>query len=739
MQGVEVADTRVNTAIPSSGAGGVAGLFAAKAADVAGSLAAGGRGSPRPGGALAGRDRAMSFAETLHGNPRVAAVLPQVRGTERRGQRERHGDGTGSPGGAALSGKVPGVATATVFVPNGNRAVALVPPLIPALAMGAGGNTASSSPDSPAAEHDVAETMAPGGELSGLAGGGNFPTAARSAFTNSNTLATEQSTPAARGVFGVEAHPQGNSSPAAVARDDSAPADTADCANVGASAVGRDWPNGGGRGVFEADARGVGESFWPASGTQSPQARGETSDSGKTAAGEGDAGKMALKDGVLAMRVRAESGTSSLPGPDGATKLKTALQSPLGMEDAQRRAAGIGQGLAGGAQTGHAQPGKFVFGVEHTAKGEPGRAGAGREPAQARLANAKPRTQELAGSAAGSRAAGKEIAGRGMAQPDPAHLEPTQRDLIQHDLIQGDLTQHDLTQHDLTRQGPAHPELPREVPARRELVRSISATIDEKAGGKTGEKTDEKTGATAQAQTAGTASQEAAAGDAMPPAPPMGGAGVAAVGVLNAPSGGERTTASPAGGGPDNRVPQNVLDSTPLPVSGRTDGIAGGNATNALRAWSAAGAAEMRFDVKTDAFGRVEMHTVVRDDQVGLALFSERGDLRGALGANSGQLDANLRQHDLRLQELRFLGHGAAAGNSGGGPDRGPDRGSDRGSDRSLDRGPGTGGQPPASRAFPGERDSLSSRNEMGIERGLEAGMDVAAALYRKGGLSLRV
>ncbi len=79
----------------------------------------------------------------------------------------------------------------------------------------------------------------------------------------------------------------------------------------------------------------------------------------------------------------------------------------------------------------------------------------------------------------------------------------------------------------------------------------------------------------------------------------------------------------------------------------------------------------MRLNFKTSVFGRIEMHTTVHDNRVGLSLSSERGDLRGALGADTAQLDATLGRHDLRLHELRFLEHGADLTNSGGGPDRG--------------------------------------------------------------------
>jgi len=112
---------------------------------------------------------------------------------------------------------------------------------------------------------------------------------------------------------------------------------------------------------------------------------------------------------------------------------------------------------------------------------------------------------------------------------------------------------------------------------------------------------------------------------------------------------------------PDGRVPQTVLDSTPLAEPGHSPGSV---------STSAAGASELRLNLTTNVFGRIEMHTVVHDNRVGLSMSSERGDLRAALGADTGQLDASLQHHDLRLHEMRFTEHGAALANFGGGMDR---------------------------------------------------------------------
>lgn len=66
----------------------------------------------------------------------------------------------------------------------------------------------------------------------------------------------------------------------------------------------------------------------------------------------------------------------------------------------------------------------------------------------------------------------------------------------------------------------------------------------------------------------------------------------------------------------------------------------------------------MHIGLRTLAFGSVEVHTVVRDSQVGLAVGSERGDLRTFLSAEVPGLQTTFQQHDLHFDNIRFLDHG---------------------------------------------------------------------------------
>jgi hypothetical protein len=76
----------------------------------------------------------------------------------------------------------------------------------------------------------------------------------------------------------------------------------------------------------------------------------------------------------------------------------------------------------------------------------------------------------------------------------------------------------------------------------------------------------------------------------------------------------------------------------------------------------------MHIGLHTQAFGSVEVHTVVRDSQVGLTVGSERGDLRALLATEVSGLQTAFRQQDLRFDSIRFLetSTGTTAGFSGG-------------------------------------------------------------------------
>lgn len=77
---------------------------------------------------------------------------------------------------------------------------------------------------------------------------------------------------------------------------------------------------------------------------------------------------------------------------------------------------------------------------------------------------------------------------------------------------------------------------------------------------------------------------------------------------------------------------------------------------------------EMHIGLRTQAFGNVEVHTVVRDSQVGVSVGSERGDLRSLFAPEVSGLQTTFRQQDLRFDSIRFLENsaGTTAGFSGG-------------------------------------------------------------------------
>jgi len=65
--------------------------------------------------------------------------------------------------------------------------------------------------------------------------------------------------------------------------------------------------------------------------------------------------------------------------------------------------------------------------------------------------------------------------------------------------------------------------------------------------------------------------------------------------------------------------------------------------------------AEMHIGLQTAAFGNVEVHAVVKESQVGLAIGSERGDLHRILANEVPGLAGRLQQHDLHLNAVKFF------------------------------------------------------------------------------------
>ena len=84
---------------------------------------------------------------------------------------------------------------------------------------------------------------------------------------------------------------------------------------------------------------------------------------------------------------------------------------------------------------------------------------------------------------------------------------------------------------------------------------------------------------------------------------------------------------------------------------------------------SKAAQSEMRIGLNTAAFGSVEVRTVVRANDVGVLIGSERGDLRSLLANELPGVAQNLQQQNLRLAQVNFHHDFASSNNlsSGGG------------------------------------------------------------------------
>src|SRR5581483_2444938 len=85
--------------------------------------------------------------------------------------------------------------------------------------------------------------------------------------------------------------------------------------------------------------------------------------------------------------------------------------------------------------------------------------------------------------------------------------------------------------------------------------------------------------------------------------------------------------------------------------------------TNVARLVDHASEAEMHIGMRTELFGGVTLHASVRDNHVGIAIGSERGDLANFLARDDSGLKDALARQSMRLDDVNFfdLGGGAAA------------------------------------------------------------------------------
>jgi hypothetical protein len=97
-------------------------------------------------------------------------------------------------------------------------------------------------------------------------------------------------------------------------------------------------------------------------------------------------------------------------------------------------------------------------------------------------------------------------------------------------------------------------------------------------------------------------------------------------------------------------TPHQMLDQTPLPADAGT--VSASNSGN--RFVDRDGQSEMHVGWSQPGWGRIEVHTVLRDNQVGVTIASERSDLRALAAAEMPGLHNHLQRQQLELQEMRF-------------------------------------------------------------------------------------
>jgi hypothetical protein len=130
---------------------------------------------------------------------------------------------------------------------------------------------------------------------------------------------------------------------------------------------------------------------------------------------------------------------------------------------------------------------------------------------------------------------------------------------------------------------------------------------------------------------------------------------------------GQLGTSAAANPAPKSGAAAAPNSSSPAPASGESPLTPAVGPVQMAQMVSRAAQSEMRIGLTTSAFGNVEVRTQVRANEVGLAIGSERGDLRSLLANELPGLANRLQQQSLRLSQVNFHESSAFSGNSSSG------------------------------------------------------------------------
>ena len=119
----------------------------------------------------------------------------------------------------------------------------------------------------------------------------------------------------------------------------------------------------------------------------------------------------------------------------------------------------------------------------------------------------------------------------------------------------------------------------------------------------------------------------------------------------------------------ENREPENPTGGLPQAEQGDTSPNPAAN-VNLARVVEGLSRSEMHIGLRTAAFGAVEVHTVIRENQVGVSVGTERGDLKTLLATEVPTLHTALRHQDLHFEGIRFLSDSAGLRSDLGGGGR---------------------------------------------------------------------
>jgi hypothetical protein len=197
---------------------------------------------------------------------------------------------------------------------------------------------------------------------------------------------------------------------------------------------------------------------------------------------------------------------------------------------------------------------------------------------------------------------------------------------------------------------------------------SIPAPANDQASARQDEKQD---GGTSDSSASDSSPEKVSASTLQPGVPPAAQVAAAVPGVASvagpAPTPATAVPASapsiiPSGGSDVGRSGKAAPSAPDPPSSGEPQPVAPAGPVQMAQIVSKAAQSEMRVGLTTSAFGNVEVRTMVRANEVGVLIGSEKGDLHSLMATELPGIANTLQQQNLRLNQVNFH-HGSSFSN----------------------------------------------------------------------------